>query len=1075
MSYTSIHNHTDYSLLDGFSHPIEYLNKAKDLNLKGFAVTEHGNQYSWIYFDKLKKDFPNIKMIYGVEMYECFDIKVRDQNSKYFHLVVLAKNEKGRIAINELITMSNLQGFYYKPRIDLEHLKPYANDIIVSSACLASKLARENDYDKCVEYVNEYKSIFPHFYLEMQSHRSKDQEIYNQKILKLAKDTNTEYIITTDSHSATKEDLEYQGRHVQIAHDSETMSECYEDCYLQSEDEIHEIMDSQVGKLVVDIALSNTNKINDMIEIVNMPFQEPQLPTFPLPSGFKDNYEYIKYLLDIGWKDRKIDEIAEEDIQIRKERLDYELSVIHEMGFDGYFLVVWDFLNFCRENNIPIGAGRGSGAGSLVCYLLHITDLDPIKYNLIFERFLNKERISMPDTDSDVCERDKIINYLIERYGVDNVCQVINFGYITPVVAIKDVSKVLGIPYKIADLISKRFSYETFEECLSKNPTIYEDFMSKTDEKFNEKLRQLFDIASHIYGRLRQVSIHAGGVGIVDTKISDYMGMKLGSKGEHVIQVDKKNIEEIGIIKFDILGVQTLNILKEVKEDTGIDDWEININNPNFYNDKKAFDLLCTGETDGVFQVASFEMKSLLKRLKPRTIEDLSALIALFRPDSMQFIEPYINNKNNKALDEIEYIHEDMKPILETTYGTMLYQEQLLEVVRKFAGRTYGGADKFRKGIGKKDKKLIKQESEKLYKEILEQGYANDIAFNISDDMAKKGGYMFNKSHSVAYAVLCLQTAYLKAHYPSFFYKALLNMSKDDNGKINKFIVDAQNFGVTIKCPNINKSQKGFSIDNNEILFGFEAISGIGTTLADKIINERNLNGKFLNMNNFVNRVSPSDSQVIALIKAGAIPTNHKRNCIINYGKNIFSLSEYKDVKTLPTQKKLKEEYDIDCDLIKDKEERLRLYNNKRRVVCEKTKQDKFNKHMTEFCDKYLQNEEMWEFETLSIFLNNNPFIKAYDHIKKFEDVNNGDNCVIVGVVSNVVKKKDKNKNQFAYMTIYSAYGIMEITCWSSQFKKYQDIIKKNNKLAILCNKKDEKAFVSKIKSYDKWLNDINK
>ncbi|HBJ1650887.1 TPA: DNA polymerase III subunit alpha [Clostridium botulinum] len=1073
MSYTALHDHTEYSLLDGFSHPIEYLQRANEIGLKGFAVTEHGNQYSWIYFDKLKKDFPNLKMIYGVEMYECFDINVKDKDSKYFHLVVLAKNEKGRIAINDLITTSNLKGFYYKPRIDLEHLKPYAENIIVSSACLASKLAREKDYNKCIGYINEYKSIFPHFYLEMQSHKSLDQVEYNKKILKLAQDTNTEYIITTDSHCANKEDLKYQGRHVQIAHDSDTMSECYEDCYLQSEEEIHSIMDKQIGKLAVNVALENTNKINDIIEEINMPFQEPQLPTFPLPNGFQDNYEYIKHLLNIGWEKRKINTMSCEDIQIRKERLDYELSVIHDMGFDGYFLVVWDFLNFCRNNNIPTGAGRGSCAGSFVCYLLNITDLDPIKYNLIFERFLNKERISMPDTDSDVCERDKIIAYLIDRYGEDNVCQVINFGYITPIVAIKDVAKVLGIPYKISDLISKRFSYETFEECMIHNPNIYDEFKSKTDEEFNKKLSQLFDIASHIYGRLKQVSIHAGGVGIVDTNVSDYMGMKLGSKGEHVIQVDKKNIEEIGIIKFDILGVQTLNILKEVIEDTGIDAWEININNPNFYNDKKAFDLLCSGETDGVFQVSSFEMKSLLKRLKPRNVEDLSALIALFRPDSMQFIEPYIDNKNNKTLNQIEYIHDNMKPILENTYGCMIYQEQLLEIVRKFAGRTYGGADKFRKGIGKKDKKLIKQESEKLYKEILKQGYDNNIAFTVSDDMANKGGYMFNKSHSVAYAVLCLQTAYLKAHYPSYFYKALLNMVKDDNGKINKFIVDAQNFGVKVQCPNINKSNNGFSINNESILFGLEAISGIGKTLSDKILEERNNNGKFLNMNDFIDRIYPSDSQVVALIKSGAIPTKNKRNCIVKYGKNTFKLSEYKDVKTLPTKKKLLEEWGIDSNLVTDKHERLTLYNNKRRKQFESTKQIKFDKHMSDFCEKYLKDEEMWEFETLSIFLNNNPFIKAYENIKKFEDVDNGDNCVLVGVVSNVVKKKDKNKNQFAYITMYSAYGIIEVTCWSSQFKKYQDIIKKDNKLAILCNKKDDKAFVSKIKSYNKWLIDI--
>ena len=1069
---SSLHNHSEYSLLDGFSHPEDYLKRAKEIGLKAFAITEHGNEYSWVYFDKIKKDYPEVKMIYGIELYETWDINIKDSNSKYFHLIALAKNERGRIALNEIITIANLKGFYYKPRIDLENLKPYANDLIICSACLGSKIAREQDYNKCIEYINEYKSIFPHFYLEMQSHKSEDQVKYNNKILKLSKNTNTEYIITTDSHVANKEELYYQARHVQIAHDSETMSESYEGCYMQTDKEIHDVMDSQVGSMVVEIGLSNTDKIADIIENVNMPFQEPQLPTFPLPQDFKDNKVYISHLLKLGWDARNIDDMNKEDIEIRQKRMDYEMSVISQMGFEGYFLIVWDFINFCKENDIPVGAGRGSCAGSFICYLLGITDIDPIKYNLIFERFLNIERISMPDTDTDVCDRDKVIKYLIDKYGEERVCQVINFGFITPIVAIKDVGRVLKIPYKIIDKISKRFAYDTFEECIKNNPNIYDEFKSKTDEEFNNVLNELFDIASKLSGRLRQVGIHAGGVGIVDTKISDYMGMKLGNDGSHVIQVDKRVIEEIGIIKFDILGVTTLNLVKEVIKDTGINEWEININNPNFYNDKKAFDLLCTGETDGVFQVASFEMKSLLKRLKPRNIEDLSALIALFRPDSMQFIEPYINNKNGTK--EIEYIHNDMKPILNTTYGCMIYQEQLLDIVRKFGGRTYGGADKFRKGIGKKDKALIKKEANSLYEEILKQNYSQDIAYNVSNDMATKGGYMFNKSHSIAYAVLCLQTAYLKAHYPVHFYKALLNINKDDNGKINKFIVDAQNFGIEIKCPNINKSEGGFTIDNNSVLFGFEAIRGLGESVSNKILDERNNNNKFLNLNDFLDRVNPSEAQIVSLIKSGAIPTKDKRNSLINYAKKSFNNSDFKEVKSLPTLIKLKEEWGIDTDIIKAKEERLDIYNKLRKDRYKQYKIDKFNLHMNNFSEKHLQNEEMWEFETLSIFLNNNPFIEVYKKIKSFDEVEEGDKGVLVGVISKVVKKKDKNKNQFAYITMYSAMGIIEITCWSSQFSKYQDIIKKDAKLSILCSKKDGKAFVNKIKTYEQWLQDIN-
>ena len=396
-TYSSLHNHSMYSLLDGYSTPEEYLERAKEIGLKAFAITEHGNEYSWCYFDKLKANYPDIKMIYGVEMYECFDRTVNDKDSKYFHLIVLAKNERGRKALNHLVTLSNLEGFYYKPRIQLSDFKDYGNDLVVCSACLASKLARESDYNKCMEYVREYRKYFPHFFLEMQSHSSEEQAEYNKKILKLANGTSTPFIITTDSHAARKEDLYYQGQLVRIARDNETASEIYEGCYLQTVEEIHEIMDNQIGRENVERGLVTTNLVADIIEDVNMPFQSPQLPTFPLPEGFNDNYSYLTYLTEQGWKKRNIDKLPEEEQKIYRERLDYEKNIIHSMGFDGYFLIVWDFINYAKENDVEIGAGRGSCAGSLVCFLMGITDLNPIKYGLIFERFLNPERISMPD------------------------------------------------------------------------------------------------------------------------------------------------------------------------------------------------------------------------------------------------------------------------------------------------------------------------------------------------------------------------------------------------------------------------------------------------------------------------------------------------------------------------------------------------------------------------------------------------------------------------------------------------------------------------------------------------------
>lgn len=1070
--YTSLHNHTMYSLLDGYATPKEYLDRAKEIGLKAFAITEHGNEYSWCYFDKLKKDYPDIKMIYGVEFYECFDMSVKDKDSKYFHLIALARNEKGRKAINKLVTQSNLHGFYYKPRVDLKLFRELhcGQDIIVSSACLASKLARESDYQKCIDYVNEYKEIFPYFYLEMQSHSHEDQSIYNQKILKLSKDTNTPYIITTDSHASTKEDLFYQGKHVQIAHDTETSNELYEGCYLQSEEEIHNIMDSQIGKKYVDIGLLRTNEIADLIEDVGMPFQDPKLPTFPLPDGFKDNYNYLKHLVNDGWYQRGFDKFSIDKQKEYQTRIDYELDIIHSMGFDGYFLIVWDFINFAKNNDVMIGAGRGSCAGSLVCYVLHITDLDPIKYGLIFERFLNPERISMPDTDTDVSDREKVINYLINKYGENRVCQIINFSYITPVVSIKDVGKILGFKYTEMDKLSKKFTYDTFEECLEKN----KQFVHEHDE-----YAELFNIAGKLSGRVKTVSCHAGGVGIVDTDIDDYMAMKLGGDGEHVIQVDKRIIEEIGIIKFDILGVQTLNMIKEIQTDIGISEYDININNPNFENDRKSYDLLNKALTNGVFQVESAGMKDLLLRVKPDTLEDLSVVLALFRPDSMGALEEYIECKHDPS--KVKYIHPDMKPILESTYGCMIYQEQLLDIVRKFGGRSYGGADLFRKAIGKKNVELVKQESAKLYQEIVNNGYSKEIAKTISDELSTKGGYLFNKSHSYSYAVLCFQTAFLKTYYPLYFFKALFNLNKDKAGMLNKYILDAKVFNVNVLPPNINKSLINFIVSDNAVLFGLSGIKKIGETFAKEIIDNRD--DGYKSMNDFINKVNPSKQQIVALIKSGAIPCKDKKKTLIKYLKSTYEPLTFKPVEKLPTYKKLQDEFGIDKEHYRngekkydyDKEKMLIDYDAKRKELFNKNQEERFQKHI-ESNKKYLEDELFWEFESLQIFINDNPFDKAYNYLTPFEDVENGDKCTIVGVISKVQKKKDKNKKQFAFINIYSSFGLVEGIVWHTQLKEYEDLVKNGQQLALLVKKDSEdKVIVEKIKPYNIWLEQMRK
>lgn len=1083
--YSSLHNHTYYSLLDGYGSPKEMLDRAKEIGVKAFAATEHGNMYSSIYFDLIKKDYPDIKMIYGCELYECEDITVKDKDNKYFHLICLIRNEQGRKDLNKVITKSNFEGFYFKPRCTVEDIKPYADNFVISSACLASKLARESDFEKCIEYVNEYKEAFPYFFLEMQSHSHQDQCSYNQKILELSKRTNTPFIITTDSHAPKKEDLYYQDKLIQIGRKSSNNdknaienSEVYEGCYMQSEDEIHEIMDSQIGYENVCLGLENTNKVANLIENVDMPFQKPQLPTFPLPDGYRDNNEFLWHLVRQGWKDRGYDNLSEDEQQVRRTRLNYEMGIIHSMGFDGYFLFVWDFIKAAEKLGIEVGKGRGSAAGSLVCYCCHITDIDPIKYGLIFERFLNPERVGLPDIDTDVGNRDAIIDYLVDKYGEERVCQIINYSYITPTVAITDVGKILGFPYNQMQKLSQKFTFDKWDDCMKANPNLLAD---------NPQYADLFDIAKHLSGRVKTVSIHAGGVGIVDTTINDYMPMKIGTKGEHVIQVDKHYVEDIGIVKFDLLGVATLNLVKEIKDDLHLDPWDYDINNPEFENDKATYELLASGKTNGVFQVESAGMKDLLIRLKPKLeqldFEVISVILALYRPDSMGALDEYVEMATGGSRPPS--IHPDMDEILKDTNYCMIYQEQLLDIVKKFGGRTYGGADLFRKAIGKKIVESVQKESEILRGEIVANGYSKEIADKIADELASKGGYLFNKSHSFSYAVLCFETAWFKAHYPTYFFKALFNQNKDKAGAINKYILDARYFNVDIMPPNINHSGMNFTVDKDKVLFGLSAIGGIGESLSKQIIEERENNGIYKSFDDLIQRLSLGKASVIALIKSGAIPCKNKREKLISYLKSEYQPLKFSEVQSLPTYKKLEEDWNINLKkyaipssgkrIVYDKEALLAEYNRLKKIQFEENQKIRFQKYIDDN-KKYLEDEQFWEFQTLQVFINDNPFDAAYTFLTPFEDVPDGEKCTLVGIIAKVQKKKDKNGKQFAYINIYSSFGLVEGIVWHSQLKEYEDLVKKGQQVAILCKKdSEEKVIVEKLKPYSKWLEYVRK
>ena len=1065
---SSLHTHSYFSLLDGFSSPEENLKRASELGLKAIAITEHGEVTSWPYYSELKDKYPDVKLLYGIEAYECEDREVKDKNSKYWHLIIIAKNEAGRQAVNRLSTLGHLHGFYSRPRITKEDIaKEDTNNLIILSACLASRLSKTDDYDVCVELVQEYKRLFPHYYLEVQAHANSEQEKYNQKIMRLANDTHTKVVVTNDVHAATKEDLYYQDYFLRIAHDTETAAEIYEGCYFMSREEQHRVLDNQIGYDAAEWCINNTDEVADLCDDVDMPWHEPELPKIEIPPQYSNSAAYLKDLVKDGWKKRGIGKFDAEKQKIYRKRVDDELFVIEKKDFCDYFLILVDYINWCKQNNVIVGPGRGSAAGSLVCYLIGITQLDSIKYELDFGRFLTIERKDLPDVDVDVSDRAKVVEYLTQKYGEDRVVQVMNIVYTTPVTSIQDVGKVLGFPYAEIRKISEKFVQKTWKDCLEANPEVVE----------NPKYKELLDIASHINGRPRGYGIHAGGVIVCRHPYYEYIGIRHGTDGEHVISVDKVMDEKIGLVKFDILGVASLVAIDEAKREDNIPDWEIDINNPAFENDKATYDLICSGRTDNLFQIESSGMKDLVAQLQPRSIEELSALIALYRPDAMPSIPTYVDCKYHP--EHIHYFHPDMEPIFRSTYGVNIYQEQSMKLTKVFGGRNDAGADRMRKCLAKKKPEKVKEEVELLHDEIIANGYDKATAEYICNELSTKGGYGFNASHSQAYAVICLQTAYLKTHHPLAFFKAMLNLNKAKVGKVNKIMVDARSFGIQVLPPSINRSGMDFTVSNGKILFGLSAIGGIGDTLADAIIAERDKNGKFKGFDDFTSRVRTTKAQIIALVKSGAIPTKNKRAFLEKYIASGLEQSEFKPVNTLPTKAVLLSKWDIDTEHYKvgkkvDKETVLRIYNEKRRVVHETEKLKKKEAYMAEQSEKYLKDEQFWEFQTLQTFIiDKNPFEKAYEYIQDFSEIENGDSCVLVGIIAKIQKKKTKTGMQFAFVNLYSGDGIIELTVWPRILSDYQDLIVKGSQVAVLGKKEDESHVIANdFKPYKQWLQD---
>lgn len=697
------------------------------------------------------------------------------------------------------------------------------------------------------------------------------------------------------------------------------------------------------------------------------------------------------------------------------------------------------------------------------------------------------------DIDTDVHPKERVIEFLQNKYGKMSVCQISNFSYITPNVAIKDVIRILDrdekrfakfgkkIGTQKSFEIAKLFSNEKWDDCIAANGT---EIARYSDEIYKDAFR----IAKELSGRVRHVSIHAGGVGIVDTEITDYMPMRLTEKNEQVIQVDKKIIEDIGIVKFDLLGLNTLSIIKGVIDMAKIDHWEIDPNNEDFISDKKTYELIGTGDTGNVFQLESLGMRDLCKKIKPQTLDEMSDILALYRPDVMQagMLDDYVNRKINGT--KIEYIHPDMEKILGRTYGVQVYQEQSMEITRVFGGRSLAGADTLRKLLGKKLVDQIKPEIAKLHQEIIDNGYSIEVADNICGVMEGFGNYSFNQSHSIGYAVISLQTAYLKAHYPVEFFCSVFNACNNDNGKINKYINDAQKHNIEVLPPHINNSQATFHPNNGKIIFGLGAISGIGETVVDKIIAERNANGPYLGIVDLTNRCQDLNAkQIVNLIKAGAFGQNklmllekYLKHTVMQKYKDVV-YPEYKYVKTIPSILVLETEYGIKAD---NKEDRIRLFNEVKKQQHETVKHEEWKakqkeKRINEFnelWEKYTDNPEFFEFEALNIFLSDNPFAEVHSYIQRpFSIVENEEECFLVGIIAKITKKKDKNKRQYAYLNIYGIDGIVECVCFATTYANNIDIISKGQKVAIFAEKSTEStAIVKNIETMDNWVRRSN-
>ena len=1050
MAFTHLHVHTEYSLLDGSSKIKELTARAKELGMDSMAITDHGVMYGVIDFYRAAREV-GIKPILGCEVYVApgsrFDRESGAGEDRYYHLILLAENNTGYKNLMKIVSKGFVDGFYYKPRVDLDLLTTYHEGIISLSACLAGEVQKylaRGMYEEAKRSALRYSEIFgkDYFYLELQDHGIPEQKMVNQGLLRLSQETGLELVATNDVHYTYAEDAKAHDILLCIQTGKKVTDEDrmrYEggQYYCKSEEEMRKLFP------YAQEAIDNTHKIAERCN-VEIEFGVTKLPKYEVPEGF-DSWTYLNHLCREGFKTR-----YPNDDGTLSRRLDYELGVIKTMGYVDYFLIVWDFINYARSQDIMVGPGRGSAAGSIVSYTLGITNIDPVRYNLLFERFLNPERVSMPDIDVDFCyeRRQEVIDYVVRKYGKDQVVQIVTFGTLAAKGVVRDVGRVLDLPYAMCDSIAKMIPNDlgmTLDKALTANP----DLKKLYNE--NEQVKYLIDMSKRLEGLPRHTSMHAAGVVIGSRSIDEFVPLSRAADGTITTQFTMTTIEELGLLKMDFLGLRTLTVIQNAvrlaEKDYGI---KLDMDHID-YDDKKVLESIGTGRTEGVFQLESGGMKGFMKELKPENLEDIIAGISLYRPGPMDFIPRYLKGKNDKT--SITYECPQLEPILSPTYGCIVYQEQVMQIVRDLAGYTMGRSDLVRRAMSKKKTAVMEKERQNFVygneKEGVKGCIANGIdektANHIYDEMIDFAKYAFNKSHAAAYAVVSYQTAYLKYYYPKEFMAALMSSVMDNVSKFSEYILTCRRMmDIAILPPDINEGESGFSVSGDGIRYGLSAIKSVGRPVVDAILEERKKNGIFSSMEDFINRMTNKEVNrrtIENFIKSGAMDS-------------------------LPGTRRQK--MAVAPILLDNKaRERKNAWEGQMSLFDLVSEEDK-KEYQVSFPDvgEYSKEELLaFEKDILGVYISGHPLddyeglwrknisATAADFIVDEETeeaaVKDGMKVVVGGLVTGKVVKTTRSNQLMAFITLEDLMGSVEVIVFPKNYEADRDLLTEDSKIFI--------------------------